>query len=205
MRMVAEKPTGGRLTGVTPENLPSADESELIRRVAAGDRAAFETAYRLYHPKLTRFVARLTRRSDLIEEIVNDTMVVVWQKADRFRGESQPTSWVLGIAYRTALKRLRRLSRRPEEELTEELRLVDPREPETSLANRQMQRLARQRVRRALGRLSPEHRAVVELTFFENYAYRQIADIVGCPVNTVKTRMFHARKRLGRLLKTIDP
>ena len=173
------------------------DETELIRRVAAGDRAAFETAYRYYHPKLVRFVARLTWRTDVVEEVVNDTMVVVWRKAHRFRGESRPTSWVLGIAYRTALKRLRKVTRHPEEELTSELRLVDPEEPGASLARRE----ARERIRRALMRLSPEHRAVVELTFFGDYAYREIAEIVGCPVNTVKTRMFHARKRLARLLR----
>jgi len=172
----------------------------MIRRVAAGDRLAFETAYRYYHPKLTRFVSRLTWRSDLVEEVVNDTMVVVWQKADRFRGDSRPSSWVLGIAYRTALKRLRKIGRMPEEEISESLRLVDPDEPEASLSRQQ----EGQRVRRALGRLSTEHRAVVDLAFFGDYAYREIADIIGCPVNTVKTRMFHARKRLERLLRTMD-
>ncbi len=177
-----------------------ADEVELLRRVAAGDRAAFEAAYRFYHPAVTRFVSRLTWRNDVVEEVVNDTMVVVWQKAHRFRGDSRPSSWVLGIAYRTALKRLRKVARRSEDELPGELRLVDPDEPEATLARRQ----TRERIRRALKRLSPEHRAVVELTFFGDYAYREIAEIVGCPVNTVKTRMFHARKRLGRLLQAMD-
>lgn len=189
---------------VTSTDLTPTAEGEVIRQVAAGDRAAFETAYRFYHPKLMRFVSRLTQRTDLVEEVVNDTMVVVWRQADRFRGESRPTSWVLGIAYRTALKRLRKVARRSEEELTEELRLVDPRQPEASLAERQTQRQTRDRIRHALRRLSPEHRAVVELTFFGDYAYREIAEIVGCPVNTVKTRMFHARKRLERLLRTMD-
>ncbi len=183
----------------TPATSQAADEIELIRRIAAGDRAAFESAYRLYFPRLTRFVARLTRQADVIEEVVNDTMVVVWQQANRFRGDSRPSSWVLGIAYRTTLKRLRNQGRRPEEGLTAALHLVDPREPEASLARRQ----AGERVRRAIERLSPEHRAVIQLTFFGDYAYREIAEIVGCPVNTIKTRMFHARKRLERLLRTM--
>ena len=210
---VPEKPTAQGVASknvasrdVASKALPSTelslrDEHALIRRVAAGDRAAFEAAYRHYHPKLTRFVSRLTWRTDLVEEVVNDTLVVVWQKADRFRGDSRPSSWVLGIAYRTALKRLRKVGRMVEEELTEALRLVDPEEPEASLARRQ----DGERIRRALGRLTPEHRAVVELTFFGDYAYGEIAAIVGCPVNTVKTRMFHARKRLGRLLGAMNP
>ncbi|MEM7585708.1 MAG: sigma-70 family RNA polymerase sigma factor [Acidobacteriota bacterium] len=178
----------------------AAEEHALIRRIAAGDRGAFEDAYRLYRPKLIRFVSRLTSRDDLVEEVVNDTMVVVWQKAKRFRGDSRPSSWVLGIAYRITLKRLRTLSRRPEEELSDALHLVDPHQPEASLARRQ----AGERVRRAILRLSPEHRAVIQLTFFGDYAYREIAEIVQCPVNTIKTRMFHARKKLERLLRTMD-
>ena len=168
----------------------------LIRRVADGDRPAFERFYARYGAKLTRFVSRLTWRTDIVEESVNDTMVAVWQTADRFRGDSHVSTWVFGIAYRTTLKRLRKISRHPEEELAETAAPIDPNHPEVELAQRER----RERVRRSLDQLSPEHRAVIELTFFENCSYQEIAEIVGCPENTVKTRMFHARKRLKRLL-----
>ncbi len=168
----------------------------LIRRVADGNRQAFEQFYGRYGAKLTRFVSRLTWRPDIVEESVNDTMVVVWQTADRFRGDSQVSTWVFGIAYRTALKRLQKISRHPEEELAEMADPIERDHPEVKLAQRER----RERVRKSLDQLSPEHRAVIELTFFENRSYQEIAEIVGCPENTVKTRMFHARKRLKRLL-----
>ena len=177
------------------------DEQALIQQVAAGDRQAFQEVYEKFRPAVARFVTRLMGRTDLVEEVVNDTMVIVWQKADRFRGESRLSSWILGIAYRTALKRLRRMSRRPEEELTEDVLPVDHDGPDQHLAEQQ----SRNRVRRAVARLSPEHRAVVQLTFFQGLSYREIGSVLGCPENTVKTRMYHARRRLRKLLATIDP
>ena len=177
------------------------EELALLVKVAAGDREAFDELFHRYRPRVSRFAARLTPRRDLIDEAVNDTMFVVWQKAGGFRGDSRLSSWILGIAYRTTLKKLRQSSRRAEEELPGEEKLVEHDEPESLLSRRQ----SRDLIRQALDRLSPEHRAVVELTFFEGLSYREIAEIVGCPHNTVKTRMFHARRHLKRVLLTFQP
>ena len=179
----------------------SLDDSDLLKRIIRGDRVAFETVFHRYQPQLKRFVGRLTSRHDLAEEIANDTWVVVWQRADRFRGESKLSSWILGIAYRTALKRLARLARSREDELTETVQPVDHDEPEAALVRAAAQAEKQELVQGALKCLSPEHRAVVELAFFHGLSYKQIAQNVGCPENTVKTRMFHARKRLKRLLR----
>ena len=170
---------------------------DLIRAVATGDQQAFVRFYDRYRRKIAGFVSRLTWRTDVVEETVNDTMVAVWQGAGGFRGGSRVSTWVMGIAYRTALKRLRHVARRPEEELTD--RSTPPiatEQPDAAVARAQ----GSARIRVALGKLSPEHRAVVELTFYDDYSYQEIAVIVGCPENTVKTRMFHARRRLKRLL-----
>ena len=80
------------------------DERELIERVAARDLDAFEKLYRLYQPRLARFLINLVRRPQLVEEVLNDTMMVVWQTANRFRGASKPSTWIFSIAYRKALK-----------------------------------------------------------------------------------------------------
>src|SRR4029077_21080493 len=80
----------------------TARESDLIARVAQGDRRAFEELYNLYHRRMARFLTRLTHRYDVAEEIINDTFWVVWRKAGEFRGDSQPSTWILGIAYRKA-------------------------------------------------------------------------------------------------------
>lgn len=176
-------------------------DHDLLAQVATGDVEAFELLFQRYRPRVSRFATRLTTRRDIVEEVVNDTLMVVWQKAGSFRGEARLSSWILGIAYRITLKKLRQSSRRAEEKLPDAEKLADFEEPETLLSRRQ----SREQVRRALERLTPEHRAVVELTFFDGLSYREIAQIVGCPQNTVKTRMFHARKRLKRLLTLTRP
>jgi RNA polymerase sigma-70 factor (ECF subfamily) len=141
-----------------------------------------------------RFLFRITRRADLVEEVLNDAMLVVWQKADSFHGDSRVSTWVFGIAYRKALKALERAGRSRvlvgEEELptlaapvneVEELELQD------WLSN-------------GLDGLSAEQRMVVESVYYLGLSYNDIAEIAGCPIGTVKTRMFHARRRLKDLL-----
>ena len=180
-------------------NAQTEDETNLVRRVARGDVEAFEVVYRRYRLRIADFAGRLTRHPDIIEEVVNDTMGVVWQKAGRFRGRSRLSTWILGIAYRITLKRLRAISRRAraEADLPQEAQLSHAEEPEALLSRRQSQ----ERIRQALLQLSPKHRAVIELTFFEGLSYREISEIVGCPRNTVKTRMFHARRHLKQVLE----
>lgn len=176
--------------------MPGDDEQGLLARIAAKDRRAFETIYHRYYRRLFVYLFKMTRRADLVEELVNDVMMVVWQSAARFDGVSRPSTWILGIAYRKALKALSRRSREPVEEA--------PSRPFERVVEGPERLLVRREEATALGRalthLSPEQRAVVELTYYFGYSYREIAGIVGCPVNTVKTRMFHARRRLRDVL-----
>lgn len=173
------------------------DDRTLLARVAARDRRAFEALYHLYHPRLFGYLFRLTRRAEMVEELVNDVMLTVWQSASRFGGRSRPSTWILGIAYNKALKALSRISRRRWEAPPEEADFEPETEGPESLA---LRREAASSLGQALARLSPEQRAVVDLTFFHGCSYAEVAEIVGCPVNTVKTRMFHARKRLREIL-----
>lgn len=169
----------------------------LLARVAAGELRAFETLYRAYHPRLTRFLDRMTRRPSLVEELLNDTMFVVWNRADTYNGRSKVSTWIFAIAYRKALKALQRLDEAvPDDEHKQPQREAAEPGPEQRVGQMELRTL----LLRALDGLSPEHRAVVELTYFHGIGYREIADIVDCPVDTVKTRMFHARRRLKVLL-----
>src|SRR2546425_8972534 len=97
-----------------------AREVDLMARIANGDRKAFEELYNLYHRRMARFLTRLTHRFDLAEEVINDTFWVVWCKARDFRGDSQPSTWILGIAYRKARNALRAASRGAAQNLDEE-------------------------------------------------------------------------------------
>jgi RNA polymerase sigma-70 factor (ECF subfamily) len=169
------------------------EEVALLSRVAEGDVRAFDNLFHSYAPRLIRFLGRTTRVPHLIDEIVNDTMLIVWRKAGTFNGCSKVSTWILGIASRRRLKALERIEsgRGAVMDVTE---IASPSEagPEEGEARRQC--------RAALDALPAEQRQVVILTYFEGRSYPEIARIVGCPVNTVKTRMFHARRRLRSLL-----
>ena len=170
------------------------DEQRLLDEIAARRLPAFDTLYRRYHPRLVRFLDRMTRRASLVEEILNDTMFVVWNRAESYNRQCKVSTWIFAIAYRKALKAMHRLDE-PMEDAPEE-RVSGEVGPEQRLGQKQMSEL----LLGALDTLSAEHRAVVELTYFHGAGYREIAEIVDCPVATVKTRMFHARRRLKALL-----
>jgi RNA polymerase sigma-70 factor (ECF subfamily) len=171
----------------------AAREKDLIARIADGDRKAFEELYYLYHRRLARFLTRLTRRYDVAEEVVNDTFWVVWRKARTFRGDSQPSTWILGIAYRKARNAFRATARLAEKNLqVEQLPLTD----ETPADTEEL----RDWLGRALAELPVEQRLAVELCYELGHSCEEIATIMDCPVNTVKTRLFHARAKLQRLL-----
>ena len=176
--------------------MPHTDELQLLNRIAARDHQAFERLYHLYYQRLTRFLYRFTRQADSIEEIVNDTMFVVWQSASTFRRKSRVSTWIFGIAYRTALKELRRRGRFPEQESQSETLIERMGAPDPAVDRWELQ----QSLEAVLATLSAEQRAVLELSYFHGYSCQEVADIVDCPVNTVKTRMFHARRRLREQL-----
>ena len=171
-------------------------EASLVGRIAAGDRHAFEALYRAYFPRLARFLNRMTRSSTLIEEIINDTLLVVWQKAGTFDGSSKVSTWIFAIAYRRACKALNAQDE-PVEAPDDEQAGLDADRPEWQF---EQLRLA-QAVDAALASLPLAQRTAFQLTFYHDMAYTDIADIMECPVNTIKTRLFHARKRLATLLE----
>lgn len=171
------------------------DELDLLARVRSGDRAAFEELYRLYHPRLTRFLWTLIRRPTLVEEVLDDTMMVIWTRPDSFHGASKLSTWLFAIAYRKAM---RGLSKQDEaiEDRDAERRVSDDAGPDDSSSRARV----REMLSAAIAELSPAHRAVVDLTYFHELGYREIAVILECPVDTVKTRMFHARRHLRQKL-----
>lgn len=169
-----------------------------IAQIARGDRAAFERLYGAYQRPLFRYFLHFVHVVELAEELTDDVLVEVWKNAARFHGRSKPSVWVFGIAYHKAMDALRR--RRPPvvdlhavENAPDDQRLA----PEAAALHESV----RNDVALALATLSAEHRAVLVLTFGHGYGYAEIAQIVGCPVNTVKTRMFYAKKRLKETLE----
>lgn len=173
----------------------NAAELLLLEKVRRGDRGAFEALYRAYHPRLTRFLIRLVRRPQLVEEALNDTLMVVWQRPDSFHGGSKLSTWIFAIAYRKAMKALGRFDD-PREDPDGFERADDGPDPEENSAGM----VRRDLLAQAMDELSPAHRAVVDLTYYHELDYNEIARILDCPVGTVKTRMFHARRQLRRIV-----
>ena len=173
---------------------PDVAELRLLGRVAEGDREAFQELYNGYHRRLARFLTRLTHGYPIAEEVINDTMYVVWCKAGEFRGQSRVSTWIMGIAYRRAMKALKR------ESVAAKVPLMpgDTHGAAPDPAQRSYE--LREWIGQALGELSPDQRMVVELAYYMDLSCQEIAAIMDCPVNTVKTRMFHARRKLRNAL-----
>ena len=172
----------------------------MLGAVAKQDRRAFDALYRRYYRRVFHFVLRLVRQEAAAEEVVSDTMFAVWQGAGTFEGGSSVSTWILGIAYRQAMKSLERNRKHAVVDSNDEVlaTTVDAHpdaDPELAASTESYGALIQQ----GLSSLQEHHRVVVELTAM-GHSYGEIAQIVGCPENTVKTRMFHARLQLKRYL-----
>lgn len=177
---------------VPAKNSAREHDNELLLAVAAGDRRALEELYLGYHRRLARFLSRFTPRYENVEEIINDTFMVVWQNAHEFRGASQVSTWIFGIAYRTALKSLSRQKNHTTARNLHEYpdQTVDP------VRDTEVQDWVEQ----GLHRLPIEQRLTLVLAYNMGHSLEEIAEITGAPVGTVKMRMFHARQRLRQYL-----
>lgn len=178
-----------------PSASGEAHEAALLRRVAQRDRRALEELYHGYHRRLSRFLLRLAPRLDLAEEVINDTFWVVWCKAADFRGASRVSTWIMGIAYRRALRALRdarQLAANTQEWEQGVARAADgePDEPGE----------LQDWIAQGLATLPDEQRLTLELAYFLGHSCEEIAAITDAPVGTVKARMFHAREKLRTAL-----
>jgi len=177
------------------KNSAKEQDNALLVAIAAGDRRALEELYLSYHRRLSRFLSRFTQRYENIEEIINDTFMVVWQSAKDFRHASQVSTWIIGIAYRTALKSFRRQKNHAAAQNLDDCpeQTVDP------TVDTEVQDW----LKRGLSQLPSEQRLTLELAYHMGHSLEEIAAITECPVGTVKARMFHAREKLRLYLPTL--
>ena len=172
-----------------------AEERQWLERIAARDASAFEALHRRYFDPLCGFAARMVRERDRAEEIASDTLMAVWRGAGRFEGRSKVSTWVFGIAYRTALKALRRTDPSTgAEDIDAAHHIAD------SKVVPMEARLERDRVTALLRSLPIEQRAVMELCYYYGRSVTEVSDITGLPPGTIKSRMHAARKRLKEAL-----
>ncbi len=172
-------------------------DSDLIARIRAGDQLALQTLYGRHHVKVFRFALRLLRNEPSAEDVVSEVFIDVWRNGAHFEGRSEASTWLLAIARNKAFSILRR---RKDDELDEEsaAAIEDQADgPEVTLQKKSKGEL----LRACLAALSPRHREVIDLVYYHDKSIEEVALIVGAPEGTVKTRMFHARKRLSELAK----
>jgi len=173
--------------------LESLDDIELLKLIADHrDRSALEQFYNRYRSSLGGFLRRKLYQDKLVDEVYNDVMLTVWQKATGFRGDSKVSTWVFGIAYRMCLSYSRK-----EQKHTSNTDAIEF----DAVAIEQEPELV-QLLRMAVTKLSEDHRTVVELAYFYGHSIIEIADVMQCPVNTVKTRLFHARQNLKSTIES---
>ena len=179
--------------------MTNASDEALVARIASGDTLAMQSLYARHSTRVYRFLVRLVRDPTSAEDLMSDVFFDVWQQAARFEGRSSVTTWMLSIARFKALSQLRK---RPHESLEPEA--AEAIEDEADTPEILLQKVGKaEAIRRCLAGLSTEHREVIDLVYYHERSVEEVAEIVGVPAGTVKTRLFHARKRLSEQLTTM--
>ena len=181
----------------TSAAMQTTSDEALIERIASGDKLAMQVLFARHQVRVYRFVLRLVRDQSVAEELVGEVFLDVWRQAGRFEARSTVSTWLLAIARYKALSALRR---RTDQELDDDkaATIEDPGDsPEVAVLKQNKGEVLRQ----CLTALTPEHREIVDLVYYHEKSVEEVAQIVGIGENTVKTRMFYARKRLSELLK----
>ena len=174
------------------------DDRQLIARIADHDQAALRALVGRHQLRVYRFLLRIVRNEAVAEELTNEVFMEVWRNARRFEGNSTPQTWVLSIAHNRAVSSLRKRRELAwNEEAASEIADTDD-DPEVVAQKADKSVL----LRRAMDQLSPEHREIIDLVYYHEMSIAEVSEVTGIPENTVKTRMFYARKRLSEILKT---
>jgi RNA polymerase sigma-70 factor (ECF subfamily) len=177
--------------------MQATSDEVLIGRIASGDRLAMQVLYARHHVRVYRFVLRLVSDPTTAEELISEVFLDVWRQANRFEGRSAVSTWLLAIARFKALSALRR---RSDEELDEDAAAAiedTSDDPEIALQKKDKGEI----LRKCLTALSPDHREIIDLVYYHEKSIEEVAEVLKIPENTVKTRMFYARKKLAELLK----
>jgi RNA polymerase sigma-70 factor, ECF subfamily len=172
-------------------------EAALLTAIARGDRDAVRRLYALTHVRLFRYLVRQVRNEALAEDVMNEVYLAVWQNAGRYEGRSAPMTWMLSIAHNKAISSLRK--RRETTGIDDDVvaGIADGDDSPEEVAQK---RDKGQIIRACIDRLGDAHRTVLDLVYYQERSLAEVAEILAIPEATVKTRAFHARKKLSELL-----
>jgi RNA polymerase sigma-70 factor (ECF subfamily) len=168
----------------------------LVQLVAGGDKDAMRALFARHNVRVFRFLTRIVGNDATAEDLLNEVFLEVWRNASRFEARSQVSTWILAIARFKALASMRR---RQHDELDDEASemIEDTTDnPEVTVQKTERSALLQQ----CLQQLSVAHRQVVDLVYYHEQSIEEVAEIIGVPASTVKTRVFYARKRIAELM-----
>jgi len=188
--------TGSAARGIIAAQATS--DEMLLESIAAGEKAAMHVLYARHNVRVYRFILRIVGDTSVAEDLVSQVFLDVWRTAGQFEGRSQVSTWMLAIARFKALTALR--NRRHEDIDQEEvMQIADTGDtPETAMDRSQTSST----LRKAIAQLSPAHREIIDLVYYHERTIEEVSEIIGAPLNTVKTRMFYARKRIAEMMAT---
>lgn len=200
---------------MTPPTPPATDSDHvLVQRTLAGDARAFEFLVLKYQRRVERLIGRLVRDADLVEDLAQETFIRAYRALGQFRGEAQFYTWLYRIAVNTAKKALVDMRRDPmvtetalrsagaaddDETSVVENDLTSPDTPETLLAAKEIASA----VQAAMQALPQELRQAVTLREIEGLSYEDIADMMNCPIGTVRSRIFRAREAISSRVRPL--
>jgi len=174
------------------------DDRSLISAVANGDAQAFQTLYQRHRDRILSFLIGIVGNRAQAEEVMNEVFLAAWRSADRFEGRAQPLTWLMSIARNQAISLLRK--QREVTGIFDEVtyNLADSADGPHQHAEKSDDADI---LRRCIDKLSPAHKAIVNLVYYQDCSVSEAAQILSVPQNTVKTRMFYARKKLSGMLE----
>lgn len=178
-----------------PPMMQPVDELDLIHRLKSGDDDAIRELYGQYGQRLYIFALQLTNDPATAEDVTQNTLITAWRSAQNFRSEGRLIAWLLGIVHHTAMKAIRSTSHHLDQATDETVADQQP-SPEERAQGQETKRW----VREALQALSSEHRTVLELVFYQGLSLAEVAEVMDCPLGTVKSRLSYARQHLRGVL-----
>jgi len=173
-----------------------ASDEDLIRSMADGDKRAFKMLYVRHHVRVFRFGMRLAGNESIAEEVVNEVFLEAWRHAHDFKGRSQVATWLLSIARFKTLTECRRRSEAQLDEVAAAVIEDTSDTPSISMEKHQRSDI----LQKCLAKLSPIHREVINLIYYQGKKIEEVAQFTGAPISTIKTRMHYARSRMAELL-----
>lgn len=179
------------------DGITDGQDRELIQRIADGEELALRALFARHSTRTFRYVLGLVRDAAVAEEVTNEAFLEVWRHAGGYRGGSAVSTWLIAIARNKALSHLRKRHDDPLGEGVAEAQPDPADNPEVTAAKRSKAAAMRE----CMERLSAAHREVLDLVYYHEKSVAETSEILGIPENTVKTRMFHARKQLSELLR----